>query len=228
MKIINNYFLKNIGLDDKLTIYFPSSDEEKKEIFKFRYLHYLKHGYIDSNSFGLDSDEYDYYGNTITIVVKSESQQRIVACVRIIRENPLPIIKDCFDFKEPFCVKIFGSGRVFEVSRLIIDKYSEDYFLPRHLVLFIIIKEIFIFSKKNGYLFSYAFVKKKLFIKLKKIYFPLFKIHKYIIKYKSGILFKYFNQNDDPVIPVYFNLFFVGFYLLLFQFKYKKYYDVGH
>lgn len=228
MRIINNYSLKNIGLEDKLIVYFPSDDQEKKEIFKFRYFHYFKNGYIDFNSSSIDFDKYDNCDSTVTIAVKSEKHQVVLACVRIIRVNPLPIIKDCFIFREPFFIKFFGQGKIFEVSRLIIDRYSKDYFLPRHLILFIIIKEIFFYSRNNRYLFSYAFIKRKLFIKLKKIYFPLFQIKNYTLKYKSGVLFKYFNQNGDPVIPVYFNLFFVGLYLLLFQFKYKKYYDISH
>lgn len=222
MNILKKYSISYNNIQDDLVVFSPTSISEKREMFRFRYLKYLEHGYIDFENSKLDIDLYDNT-DTFYINVWSVKQERIIGTVRIIFAQPLPIFKDCFDFDEPFLAKIICNEQKAEIGRLIIDKYKQDLYLPSHFILMILIKEVLIITKKMNIKLVYSFVKLSLFNKLKNMYFPFFKIKKYTKKYKKGTLLKYFNQKDSPVVPIYFIRFVVNLYVFFAWFKFRKY-----
>ncbi len=222
MNVLKKYNVVYENIRDILIVFSPTTEEEKNEMFKFRYHKYLDHDYISKNTSGLDNDEYDNDG-TIYINVFSKNQSRIIGTVRIIFSKPLPILKDCFNFKEPFFACIIGEKNKAEIGRLIIDKYSQKESLPRHFIMMIIIREVLSVTKKMNIRLVYSFIKLSLFLKLKKIYFPFFVIRNYQEKYTHGILIKYFEQKENPVIPVYFIRWMVNIYIFFALVKFKRY-----
>lgn len=223
MKILKEYHINYQDISDTLVVYSPTTQCEKNEMYKFRYINYLKKHYIDSNVMQMDIDEYDEQNNVCYINIISQRQNRIIGSLRIIYTDPLPIIKDCFDFNEPLIIKIFGNKRLLEVGRLIVDKYDYNKFLPRHLVMTLLINEVVSFATQRKILFGYAFIKMSLYKKLKSIIFPFFLIRNYKIKYKIGVLKKYFLQKEDTVIPIFFINIIVKIYLFFAFIKFKKY-----
>ena len=174
----------------------------------------------------LDIDIYDKENGVIYINVFSVKLKKILGSVRIITRQNLPILKDCFNFKEPLSIKLFAKHNIAELSRLIIMPYTKNKFLPRHLILIIMIKEVLQILKDKKIFFVYAFIKSKLYFKFKKIKLPFYSIKNYNMKYNDGVLKEYFNQKNDPVLPVYFNYFFVKLFLVLTYVKIKKYINV--
>ncbi len=223
MKILNSYNICFKDIKDRLVVFSPDNELEKKQMFRFRYETYLAHGYINTNKLCEDMDEYDSYQNTYYINVLSEKQNRIIGSVRIIKTIPLPILKDGFDFVEPFIIRKFSNHKIVELSRLIIDAYDKNIYLPRHFILFVIILEINKLLKQQGINFAYSFIKKSLLFKLVKLNFPFFRIKKYNQKYNEGVLKKYFTQKENPVVPIYFFRCLVSLYVYLAFFKFKKY-----
>lgn len=222
MKVLNVYNICFSGITDQLVAFCPDNSIEKKDMFRFRYAIYRAHDYIDANKLCEDKDLYDD-NNTYYINVLSKKQNRIIGSVRIIKTTPLPILKEGFNFKEPFVISKFSHNKIVELSRLIVDKYDKNIYLPRHFVLFILIIEINKFLKEQGVNFAYSFVKQSLLTKLVKLNFPFFRIKKYNQKYNTGVLEKYFHQNNNPVIPIYFFRHLVSLYVYLSFFKFKKY-----
>lgn len=223
MIVKNRYKIRYGNINDELQVIFPESEEDKMIFYRFRYKVYFNNDYIEFNDDRIDKDTYDDLNQIFHIGIRSENQDRIIGYVRIITSNPLPIMKDCFDFKEPILIKFFSSKKLLEISRLIVDKYSNDYFLPRHLVMFLLIKEILLYARNNKIYFGYAFIKNKLMLKFKKMHFPFYKIKNYFQKYSSGPLIKYFNQSNNKVIPVYFSYHAMTIYIFFMQIKFNKY-----
>lgn len=223
MIVKNKYKIKYKNIEDELQVIFPESEDDKTIFYKFRYKKYFNNDYIEFNADGIDKDEYDNLNSIIHIGIKSRNHDKIIGYVRIIRSNPLPIIKDCFDFKEPIWIKFFSNKNLLEISRLIVDKYSDKYFLPRHFVMFLLIKEILLYARDNRIYFGYAFIKNKLMLKFKKIYFPFYKIKNYFQKYNNGPLARYFNQPNNEVIPVYFSYHIMKMYIFFIWIKFNKY-----
>jgi len=204
MKIIKKYRIRTKSVRDELILYVPNTESEMNSMFRFRYDQYLKHGYININDEGLDRDEYDINGMAYYFNIFSVKQKRILASVRLIISDPLPIIKDCFTFKEPLLVRAISKGKKCEISRLIVDAYDSEHFLPRNMLMLILVNAIQKYCHKNSIFFAYAFVKESLLLKLKKIFFPIFTIRKYRQKYRGSILKPYFSQASNVVIPAYF------------------------
>lgn len=228
MKIINKYRVTYKNIQDELIVYTPDNYSEKKDIFKFRYNIYFRNGYIEDNFGKVDVDEYDEKESTDHLAVLSVKRGAIIGYLRIINSKPLPIIKDCFNFQEPFLIKFFGGDSVCEISRLIVDKYGDKDFLPRHLIMFILIKNLLIYSRQNKKFFAYGFIKEKLFNKFRRIRLPFFKINKYKQKYSDGVLQKYFTQLDNPVVPVYFNYHIMKLYVAVYFLKFRNIINVSN
>ena len=227
MEVIKRIKINVDCIQDTIVLYSPSSASEFEDMFRFRYDSYLRHEYILPNVREMDVDYYDKDKSFVEYInAWSQHRKSIVGSVRIIMCDPLPITKDCFNFKSPLFIKLFSRGRLLEVGRLVIEPYGPDIFLPRHLILFLLMKEITLFAKREKIRFAYAFVKKKFYSKLRKIYFPFFRIRKYEQKYSEGVLKPYFNQPSDPVYPVYFNYLLIRVYLFFVSLRFKRHLDV--
>jgi len=222
MKVLGEYKIKYGDIHDVLIVFSPDSDSERRDMYRFRYVNYLKHGYIADNKKQLDVDEYDYFRDTFYINIYSNRERRVFGSLRIINTKPLPIEKDCFEFNAPLLVRLFSRHRILEIGRLIVEKYNQTEHLPRHMAMFILIDQILRFSRNKKIYFGYAFIKESLFNKLKDIKFPFFTIKPYRQKYIGGVLEKYFSQQDNKVVPVYFIYFFVRLYLWAYFLIFKK------
>lgn len=180
----------------------PDNKNEFDEMFKFRYRNYLKHNYIEHNITEKDIDEYDYNNKCYYFIAKIDN--RIIGCVRLIRDYYLPTEKECFKFMEPQQMKAISRDSRTEISRLIVEQFSKDMSLPRHLVLLGLIKVICDYGEEKKLFGGYSFIKKTLEIKLDRLKFSYHKIKNYKQIYNGTILKKYFNDFKNSVIPIYY------------------------
>lgn len=184
-------------------IYFgvPNNILELDEMYRFRYRIYLENNYISPNNSKKDIDRYD---KNKSIYFIATVDNRIIGSARLIKDYYLPTEKDCFHFEEPLDMKHIPRDQRVEVSRLIVEKYDKEVYFPRHLVMLGLFYTIMQYAKRNGFRAGYSFIKESLVKKLDKMQFPYHKIEKFTQVYKSGTLQKYFNDEKNPVIPIYY------------------------
>lgn len=190
------------------TISFGSPDtlEEKDEMYKLRYAVYLKRGYINANNFEekKDIDLFDKKGDCDYFIAKMDNV--IIGSARVIKGSPLPI-EEYFNFNTPDKIKNITPDNKLELSRLVISHNLGEDRPQRHIILLFLIYLISLYAEKNKYEVSYAFIKGSLFKKLTKLRFPMNRINFKEFNYPTtGVLYKYFNQKEDPVVPFFFTL----------------------
>jgi len=194
--------------NNKRTIYFGKAEtkDDLLGIFKLRYDVYSQHDYIDTSKYtdGLEKDKYDQLGKCHYFIAVLEN--KVIGCIRVIIDDPLPTEVD-FLFSEPEALKEIPRNNRSELGRFIIippNKENKDY-LPRGLIMLFLLDVLSSFGLKNNLLGGYAFIKKSLEQKMKKMRMPIGKIENYQQRYpEDGVLYKYFNQLNDPVVPIYF------------------------
>ncbi len=206
MIIYNTLIINNKSKNIEIKFGIPDSEEELIKMFKLRYEIYASKNYINPNKFpdGLEKDEYDL-NNKSTYFIASIADE-VIGTVRLIKDYPLPT-QLYFEFEEPNEIRQIDKQNLVEIGRLIVKPYklNNKEYLPRHLIMLILFKTLVDYSRKYNFLGGYAFIKLSLEKKLKAINFPLGYIEKYKQNYpKEGILFRYFNNFQDPVRPVYF------------------------
>lgn len=189
------------------TIYFgvPDSDQELQDMYQLRYAVYSSRGYIDSSLFPAqqEKDEYDLSGKCSYFIAKVDNQ--IIGTVRLIKDRFLPTEKECFSFEEPLDIKKIPREDRAEIGRLIVSRNNNNKYLPRNIVMLFLIKCLTDFGISHKIDGGYAFIKEKLDSKLKKLKIPVHEIKNYKQIYQQGgILYNYFCQEDDKVIPIYF------------------------
>lgn len=206
MKIYNRLIInyKNRNIEIKVGI--PNSEEELRKMFKLRYEIYAKKNYINPNNFPncLEVDDYDK-NNKVEYFIASIDDE-VVGSLRLIKDYPLPT-QLYFEFKEPEEIKTIENQALIEISRLVVKPFKLDNhnYLPRHLIILILFKSVIDYAKEKNILGGYGFIKQSLEKKLRSINFPLFYIDQYKQRYpEDGVLFQYFNDPADSVIPVYF------------------------
>jgi len=208
MKTLNTLIIKQKSQDIKINFGIPDNKEELNEMFKLRFNIYKERNYIDPNAFKdeLDIDEYDLKNKCEYFVAKIRDQ--IIGSVRLIKDNPLPT-ELYFRFETPQKMKNLDYNEKIEISRLVVSPYKINnlHYLPRHIIMLFLFKTTMDYAKDKNYKSGYSFVKSKLFYKLKKLNIPFYIIKPYEQKYpENGILYKYFNDPLDPVIPIYYFL----------------------
>ncbi len=182
------------------------NSQELNEAFELRYSVYKERGYIDSQIYpeGKEKDNFDILGKCHYFIAKID--QKIIGFIRVITDDPLPTEK-YFTFQEPEVMKFIRRDSRFELGRFIIipvDKEKNE-FLPRGLVMLFLLNTILSFALKNNLSGGYSFVKRTLYQKMKRRHMPVGEIANYTEIYpKDGVLKKYFNQRNNPVIPIYF------------------------
>lgn len=196
-------FKTSAGKQEEVVFGVPG--KEKEDMFRLRFDIYSKKGYIDPKAYpdGLEKDEYDIEDKSLYLIAKI--RDHVVGTLRIIKDDPLPTERDCFDFDEPEDMVSIPSENRAEMGRLIAkgSKVNGEY-IPRHLVmlgLFSVALDIFEREDVRG---GYSFIKESLEVKLEKLGVPFYRIDNYESKYKEGVLEGYFNQENDKVIPMYF------------------------
>jgi len=200
LKICTNNICETIVFGETTT------EAELQEIYKFRYDVYSHKDYIDKDKYkdGIEKDEYD--DNRACRYFVAKINQKLIGAIRIIISDPLPT-EQSFLFDEPEVLKNIPRSQRAELGRFIIvppDRQNGVY-LPRGIVMLFLLDTLSAYGIENNLLGGYAFIKTSLERKMKKLGLPLGEITKYRQIYpEGGVLYKYFTQKEDPVIPIYF------------------------
>lgn len=189
---------------EEVTIQFghPDSEAELKEIFNLRYKVYSKYGYIDQSVFleRTESDLYDANGQCIYFVAMVGN--RAIGFVRLVKP-PLPI-QAAYTFRVP---NELADAEVYELGRLVVDRYSDDVHTPRNIILLFLTLCLAEYCEDNKINYAYAFLKKKLMKKLKTLGMPFTLVTPFTLTYPvDGPMAPYFYNDEDPAEPSYFTL----------------------
>ncbi len=193
--------------DNSCLIDFGVAEESDMDaVYRLRFSVYSQRGYIDPERFpdGREFDHYDEEGESVHFIAKIED--KVIACVRVIKDTPLPTER-YFSFMPPKEIEKIDPENRCELGRLIIippNKEKGEY-LPRGLVMLMLINVLAVHGMENGVMGGYSFVKKSLEIKMTKRKMPFRKIEGFKTDYPdTGVLYNYFNQESDPVVPIFF------------------------
>lgn len=189
-------------------IYFGMADlkEELDEIFALRYKVYSRKGYINEQLYkdGREIDVYDREGKCKYFFARYED--KIIGSIRLIVSDRLPT-EDVFSFEEPVEIKKIKKINRVEFGRFIVippDEKNGLYF-PRNLIMLFLINILGRYCLDNEFYGGYSFIKKRLRDKMRSLRMPIHEINNYKqCVDKDDVLFNYFNQKDDDVIPIYF------------------------
>ena len=208
MKVLNKLILNYKHNPIIILFGMPETEEEFKEMFELRFNIYKEKNYIEPEKLkeNLDLDDYDKQNKCTYFIAKID--EKIIGSARLIKDYPLPT-QIYFEFEEPQKMKELPNDLKVEISRLVVAPYKINNltYLPRHIVMLMLFKTISKYAKEQNYKAGYAFIKSKLFYKLKNLKIPFYLIENYKQRYpEDGILYKYFNDPNDPVIPIYYFL----------------------
>lgn len=205
MKTIYELQLKVNNEDKIINFGIPDNPDEIEKMHRLRFDSYSYRGYIDPKLFpdGIEKDEHDKDGKCIYFIAKLND--KILGTVRLIKDYYLPTEKECFKFNEPEEMKKIPREQRAELGRLVIIPPDKNVYLPRNLIMLFLINTLVSWGMENRILGGYAFIKEKLRIKLEKLKMPIHLIKNYTQIYpKDGILYGYFSQENDKVIPIFY------------------------
>jgi len=202
MKIYSDLKIKNPYGVKHISVGVPETSAEKESMFELRNRIYKERGYIPSEETN-DRDSFDDDPSTQYFIATIDGQ--VIGSVRIIYENVLPTEK-YFTFKEPGEISSIPRRKRAELGRLVVMPYiSKGIYLPRGLVLLLILRAAVVDFKMRGTDGGYAFIKESLKEKMAQRKMPVHVLDNFSNHYpKDGILYNYFTQEDDPVTPIYF------------------------
>jgi len=208
MKVLNKLILNKKNNPHAILFGIPTTEEELKEMFESRFNIYKNKNYIEPEKLkeNLDLDDYDKQNKCTYFIAKIN--EKIIGSARVIKDYPLPT-QLYFEFEEPQKMKEVPNELKVEISRLVVAPYKINNltYLPRHIVMLMLFETMAKYAKEKNYKAGYAFIKLKLFYKLKNLKVPFYLIENYKQRYpEDGILYKYFNNPDDPVLPIYYFL----------------------
>ncbi|HYD90211.1 MAG TPA: acyl-homoserine-lactone synthase, partial [Flavobacterium sp.] len=205
MKILRELQLKVNG--NKRVLYFgmPDTEDELNQMYTLRYKVYAKYDYIDTAKFEkpIDIDKLDKDGSCIYFITKLDDT--VIGSVRLIQTENLPINTTCFKFDEPSDMAKLTWRERGEIGRLVVRPYNKEERLPRNIILLFLIDSLVTYSRENNIKAVYAFVTAVLKGKLQRLNIPINYIEDYEQIYPvDGTLYKYFHQEHNPILPVYF------------------------
>jgi len=207
------------------TVFFgiPDSKEELREMYELRYKVYAKRGYIDSSKYKNLKETDDIDNNDLAKYFIAKFKGQIVGSVRLIqKEGRLPT-EDVFDFDKIELLENLEYRQKGELSRLISVPPQGGIYFPRNIVMIFLIKILVDYGNKNDIKAGYAFIKKSLDSKLRLLSMPIHKIDNYKLEVSRGdVLYNYFTQKEDPVVPMYFVTLEFGKYIENFLKRYTN------
>lgn len=199
----NTLKIKNLNVSIEFGI--PDNDEELTKIFKLRFEIYAKYNYIDPSKYPdqLEIDDYDKNNKCVYFITKINND--VIGSARAIIDTPLPT-QLYFEFQEPSIMAEVPPEKRVEIGRLAVKPFQvNNKYLPRHLITLFIIKTLCDYGLANNFLAGYAFVTKSLYRKFSVLSLPIHKINNYVQKYpEDGVLYRYFNNPENPIIPIYY------------------------
>lgn len=196
------------GNERAIEVGIPENGAELEDAFRLRFLVYSSRGYIDGTKYReeLEHDHIDGDPGTIHIIARTGG--RTIGYVRLIRSTPLPTER-YFTFKEPEEMTRITTSERAELGRLIIippDAEGGDY-LPRGVLLLLLIRVLLRLAEKNGLRGGYAFIKHSLRVKLARLRLPFREIVPFAMRIpEDDPLYGYFTSPTDPVIPIFFTV----------------------
>lgn len=207
MKVYQKLKFSHDGVSKEILFGTPDSKEEFEKMYSLRFDVYVENDYFHESFEGFkektDQDSYDLDGKCLYAIAVVDDD-RVIGAVRLIRDKVLPT-EMFFKFDTPQEIETISDYNRGEIGRLVIQPYSKSSFFPRNLILLFLLKTIFQIGNQHGVKGGYSFIKKSLLSKLKKLQVPVHLIKEYFQNYPAdGVLFNYFNQQDNPVFPTYF------------------------
>lgn len=201
------------GLQKEIFFGAPDLDTEMEEMYRQRYRVYVNNEYIEEaeGDGSAEMDAYDVEGRCAYFIAKMDG--KIIGSVRLIRDNKLPM--ECFyQFTQPAALTNFSRSEICEISRLVIERPIENFFLPRNIVLLFLIDVLLEYSKENNIKIGYAFLKENLINKLAKLSLPISLIGTHTLIYpKNGRMSNYFYNSENAALPAYFIAEYFHYYL---------------
>jgi N-acyl-L-homoserine lactone synthetase len=206
MNILKTLSVEVDGIMETINFGIPITTEEMDKMFALRYTEYEKRRYIDPDKYNKNQEKDEYDDKSVYFVAIWKN--KMIATIRLIRNIVLPTEKD-FQFDEPSSISDISRDKRAELGRFIIIPLDRENkkFLPRGLVMVVMFEVLSEFCRKNGILGGYSFIKMNLYKKMKKLRMPIDVIQPYKQTYpKDGVLYNYFSQKENPVIPIVFRL----------------------
>jgi N-acyl-L-homoserine lactone synthetase len=194
------------GNTEKVLFGIPDTEDEKDKMFRLRYSEYSRREYIDSEKFSNQSeqDEYDIDGTSVYFIAMWRDV--VVGTIRLIQKDHLPT-ESAFEFTEPQLLSKVPRSQRAEFGRFIIvplDR-SRGIYLPRGLVMMVMFDVLLQYCIEHNLKGGYSFIKTSLYKKMSRLKFPIHIISPYTQVYpEDGVLYKYFSQKNDPVLPIAF------------------------
>lgn len=203
MTNLYSLLLSTSKIKGKLEFGIPNTSQEMDEMFRLRYDVYSRKDYIYIEKYPdkKEIDDFDTENKSTYFIAKFNG--KVIGSIRMICDTPLPTQK-AFKFNEPEFMSNIDNNKKCEFGRFVIIPPEKGIYLPRGLVMLFMIYTLNTYSLSKGFIGGYAFIKKSLLIKLNKFKFPIHIINDYSLTYKDGVLAKYFVQQNDPVIPIYY------------------------
>jgi N-acyl-L-homoserine lactone synthetase len=209
MQTLKELQLKVNGENKVICFGIPDNPNEIEEMHKLRYNVYSSRNYIDPKRFpdGIEKDQYDINKKCVYFIAKIDN--KIIGTIRLIKDYFLPTEKECFKFEEPEDIKKIQRENRAELGRLIVIPYNDTnnatFYIPRNLITLFLINCLVEYGLQNNIHGGYAFIKNDFRVKLEKLKIPIHLIKQYTQIYpRNGILYGYFNQSNNKVIPMYF------------------------
>lgn len=193
--------IDNNGARESIHFILASSFEEKERISKVRAEVYSNRGYFSEKK-ERDEDQYDLSENTVYIYAVLRGE--MVGALRIIREETLPT-EQFFQYDEPPAIQNIQRSNRCEIGRLVVRRIDGMDFVPRNLIMLFLIYRALKYAETKNISGGVSFIKERLNKKLDKLKFPFHRIETYKQTYPTdGVLFNYFNDPSDKVIPIFF------------------------
>ncbi len=219
MRIHRTLFIKVKGIPYKITFGQATSQRNLDAAYRLRYQVYAKKDYIWAERYkdGREIDSFDIEKKCTTFIAtasrivaagdtKTEEHPTVIGAIRLITSDPLPTEK-YFTFTAPKEIAAIDPKHRAELGRFIIvpPDAKNGIYLPRGLVMLFLIDTLCAYGTHHNLKGGYAFIKHTLQQKMHRLRMPLNIIETYTTNYpKDGVLYKYFNQPADPVVPMYF------------------------